>query len=128
MLDEHVVAPCVAVRVPARSGQRAGRGPRARLRRASSEKDQEKLKRCWRGTGATCVMWLRLSARAARTRSRRWRGAGAGLHALRLCGAILAFCAVCARRGAADAARGFGGGAASANWRTAFPDLAAAVQ
>ena len=93
-LDEHVVA-CVAALCLYAANDGAPDEARARLVRKFLEKDQEKLKKVLERYGGYMrdVVAIEREGGADPLQTLA-RALGAGLHALRLCGAILAFCAV----------------------------------
>ena len=92
-LDEHVVA-CVAALCLYAANDGAPDEARARLVRKFLEKDQEKLKKVLERYGGYMrdVVAIEREGGADPLQTLA-RALGAGLHALRLCGAILAFCA-----------------------------------
>ena len=125
-LDEHVVA-CVAALCLYASQEDAPDEARARLVRKFLEKDQEKLKKVLERYGGYMrdVVAIEREGGAGPLQTLA-RALGAGLHALRLCGAILAFCAVFAPAARPTLLEGLGRGGVG-ELANCISDLAAAV-
>ncbi len=126
MLDEHVVA-CVAALCLYAAQDDAPDEARARLVRKFLEKDQEKLKKVLERYGGYMrdVVAIEREGGADPLQTLA-RALGAGLHALRLCGAILAFCAVFAPAARPALLDGLGRGGLG-ELANCVSDLAAAV-
>ena len=126
MLDEHVVA-CVAALCMYAAQDDAPDEARARLVRKFLEKDQEKLRKVLERYGGYMrdVVAIEREGGADPLQTLA-RALGAGLHALRLCGSILAFCAVFAPAARPTLLEGLGRGGLG-ELANCISDLAAAV-